>query len=447
MKKIESLTPEQQSRLSEFAEIWTKIGLCTDPADRPRAEAAINQAYHSAGLKPPQKIVWCGSPLTAGMTRAIILDENLLKDLGASVWDSVGASVGASVWDSVGDSVRASVGDSVGASVRDSVGASGGASVWDSVRASVGASVGDSVGASVGDSVWDSIGASVRASVGDSVGASAYGQHDASWLGFYEFFRIVCGLTDQTEKLTGLIEQAKSAGWFLPHANICWVSERHNILARDERGSLHSVSGPACAYPDGWSIYAVHGVRVPADIIEDRPSITIARIDAEQNSEIRRVMMELYGYDRYILDSGSEPIHADDYGTLYRKSVKDDEDIVMVSVINSTPEGHYEETGEYGLTSIDAEDRDDDDILTVEGRVLSKATRFVPDLDESGKIVKKIYWLRCHPELRPLPPGDWDADRKRVYLDKQKPQMMTAHNAIASTFGLRGEQYNPQVQT
>ena len=379
MKKIESLTPEQQSRLSEFAEIWTKIGLCTDPADRPRAEAAINQAYHSAGLKPPQKIVWCGSPLTAGMTRAIILDENLLKDLGASVWDSVGASVGASV--------------------------------------------------------------------GDSVGASAYGQHDASWLGFYEFFRIVCGLTDQTEKLTGLIEQAKSAGWFLPHANICWVSERHNILARDERGSLHSVSGPACAYPDGWSIYAVHGVRVPADIIEDRPSITIARIDAEQNSEIRRVMMELYGYDRYILDSGSEPIHADDYGTLYRKSVKDDEDIVMVSVINSTPEGHYEETGEYGLTSIDAEDRDDDDILTVEGRVLSKATRFVPDLDESGKIVKKIYWLRCHPELRPLPPGDWDADRKRVYLDKQKPQMMTAHNAIASTFGLRGEQYNPQVQT
>src|SRR5437870_382562 len=395
MKKIESLTPEQQSRLSEFAEIWTKIGLCTDPADRPRAEAAINQAYHSAGLKPPQKIVWCGSPLTAGMTRAIILDENLLKDLGASVWDSVG----------------------------------------------------DSGGGSDGAGVWDSIGASVRASVGDSVGASAYGQHDASWLGFYEFFRIVCGLTDQTEKLTGLIEQAKSAGWFLPHANICWVSERHNILARDERGSLHSVSGPACAYPDGWSIYAVHGVRVPADIIEDRPSITIARIDAEQNSEIRRMMMELYGYDRYILDSGSEPIHADDYGTLYRKSVKDDEDIVMVSVINSTPEGHYEETGEYGLTSIDAEDRDDDDILTVEGRVLSKATRFVPDLDESGKIVKKIYWLRCHPELRPLPPGDWDADRKRVYLDKQKPQMMTAHNAIASTFGLCGEQYNPQVQT
>jgi len=61
--------------------------------------------------------------------------------VGDSVWASIRASVGDSGWDSIGDSVRASVGDSVGASI------------------------GDSVRASVGDSVWDSIGDSIRASI------------------------------------------------------------------------------------------------------------------------------------------------------------------------------------------------------------------------------------------------------------------------------------------
>jgi hypothetical protein len=180
----------------------------------------------------------------------------------------------------VGDSVRASV----GASVRDSVG--------DSVRASVGASVRDSVGASVGDSVGD----------------SGYGQHDANWLAFFEFFREVTDLQGETEKLSALIDLAHHAGWWLPHEKICWISERHNILMREDSGRLHDVSGPAVAYPDGWKIYAVHGVRVPAWVIEDKKSITSAKVDAEQNAEIRRVMIDLMGWPRYILDAGLQPI-------------------------------------------------------------------------------------------------------------------------------------------
>ena len=403
MKKIESLTPEQVAKFPEYVARWTDIGLCTMPADRGAAEQAIREMYGAAKLPPPAKIVWCGSPLSSGLTRAIILDKKLLPQIGdavrASVWASVGDSVwdsvGASVWASVGDSVWASVGDSVWASVRDSVRdsvgdsvwASVGASVWASVRDSVGASVGDSVRASVRDSVgasvrasvgasvrasvgdsvrdsvrasvWDSVGASVRASVRDSVGASVgdsvgasvgdsvYGQHDAAWLAFYKYFHDEIGLTEQTEKLSGLWMLAKSAGWVLPHQNICWVSERHNILERDERGRLHSVSGPACAYPDGWAIYAVHGVRVPADIIEDRQSITVSRIEAETNAEVRRVMIDLYGPKRYLADSGAavvQELPADHYlvglrtARLLRKEVPDDEPIIMVDLLNSTPE-------------------------------------------------------------------------------------------------------------
>ncbi len=170
------------------------------------------------------------------------------------------------------------------------------------------------------------------------------------------------------------------------------MSERHHVLSRDERGRLHSLSGPAVAYPDGWAIYAVHGVRVPADIITNPENITSMRIDAEQNAEVRRVMIERMGYERYILESGAQLLNTDAYGSLYRKELSDDEPLVMVHVLNSTPE---------------------------------------PD----GSIKK--YMLRCQPELRPL-------------LGNQQfgePQVMTAKNAIASTFGLRGEEYEPAVQT
>ena len=160
-KRIEQLTPEQIARFPEWVEKWTRIGLCTDPADRPRAEAGIWKAYKIARLNPPERIVWCDSPLSQGLTRAIVLrlkNASVGASVRASVWDSVGASVGASVRDSVWDSVWDSVGDSVRASVRDSVGAS--------VRDSVGASVWDSVWASVRDSVRDSVGASVWAYIG-----------------------------------------------------------------------------------------------------------------------------------------------------------------------------------------------------------------------------------------------------------------------------------------
>ena len=319
-KKITSLTPEQIAMFPEFVERWTKIGLCTDPADRPAAEAAIREMYRIAGLTDPQRIVWCGSPFSQALTRAIVFNQpQELAGVGANVRDSVRRSVWASVLDSVWDSVKDSVWDSVGANVMDSV--------LDSVR--------DSVRDSVENSVWAGVGDSVRDSVWDSV----YGQHDASWLGFYDYFHDACGLGDKTEKLSGLWSLAKSAGWALPHANICWVTERHTILKLDNRGRLHSLDGPACAYPDGWAIHAVHGVRVPADIIEQRSSITVDRIKAASNAEVRRVMIELFGEDRWIVESGMRPVaHDEVFGTLYVQPQDAGAPIAKLHVTDRSPQ-------------------------------------------------------------------------------------------------------------
>lgn len=52
---------------------------------------------------------------------------------------------------------------------------------------------------------------------------------------------------------------------------------------------------------------------------------------------MRRVMLEHYGYERY-LDSGARPLHRDETGALWRIDLDGDEPVVMVEVLNSTPE-------------------------------------------------------------------------------------------------------------
>jgi hypothetical protein len=216
-----------------------------------------------------------------------------------------------------------------------------GDSVWDSV--------GDSVGASVWASVRDSVGASVRA----SVWASGYGSHDAPWLAFYRYFHDVCGLVEQTRALAGMWEIAESAGWWLPHEHICWVSERHNVLRLDDRGRLHSDNGPACAYPDGWGVYAWHGLRLPPGqewIVDDPDRITPETIMSEDNAEIKRVMVERMGYERFVSDLSAERVHHDDTGTLWRKDLGDDRPpITLVEVLDGTPDAVSGERRRYWL--------------------------------------------------------------------------------------------------
>jgi hypothetical protein len=249
---INSLTVAQKARFSEFVDKWTKIELSTEPADRPKAEEGIRLIYGAAGLKPP-KIVWCTSPLANGLTRAVV------QKLGKG-----------------GASVRASVR----------------ASVWASVRASVWASVRDSVWASVGDSVGDSVWASVRASVGDS----GYGQHDAEWLAFYDYFCLVCNLNKETQKLAGYWLTARSANWYLPHEKLCWISDRHNVLRLNKRGRLHCESGMALSYPDGWGIYALNGIRVkPEYVLTPADQISPETVLKEKSVDVRRELLRKVG--------------------------------------------------------------------------------------------------------------------------------------------------------
>ena len=120
---------------------------------------------------------------------------------------------------------------------------------------------------------------------------------------------------------------------------------------------LHSTTGPALRYRDGWPVFAIHGVQVPAKVVESPQTLTIAEIRAEQNAEIRRIMIDRFGAARYLREIGATVRHEDrdQHGFARRLLVAelagDVEPLVMVEVVNTTPEpiGYHPDEGAAGI--------------------------------------------------------------------------------------------------
>jgi hypothetical protein len=145
--------------------------------------------------------------------------------------------------------------------------------------------------------------------------------------------------------LAALSELSRHCGWWWPLRQFVVFTERPSAIGCEESGRLHSLDGPALAYPDGWKLYAWRGMEVPGDIIDHREQLTVERIEAEENVELRRTLIEMYGQERFLLDSGAHAVHEDEFGTLYWLEMLYDEPLVMVKVRNSTPEpdGHFKD--------------------------------------------------------------------------------------------------------
>jgi hypothetical protein len=195
------------------------------------------------------------------------------------------------------------------------------------------------------------------------------GQQEAAWLAAFDA---------QSPELAGLDQVARSAGWWWAFQRVAVLCERPVSVHRDNLGRLHQGDGPALSFPDGFGVHSWRGMPIPAEVAAQLPNLNVEQIRSEENAEIRRVMLEHFGYSRYLKESGARQAHSDEYGILWRIALPDDEPLVMVEVQNATPE---------------------------------------PD----GTV--RTYFLRVPPATR------------------------TAHEAVAWTFGLTGEEYQPLAQS
>jgi len=160
----------------------------------------------------------------------------------------------------------------------------------------------------------------------------------SGWASFLSFFRHIAKLPLDYSKWEHFESACVHGGPMMMHEEFCIVSDRPRILKIDNQNRPHCDTGPFCQWSDGTALFAIRGVRMRRYVVLEPSRITLEKIGAETNAEIRRVMIERYGQARYLKDSGAKEIHRDDYGILYRKEIPGDEPLVMVKVVNATPE-------------------------------------------------------------------------------------------------------------
>jgi hypothetical protein len=235
---------------------WLDHALCTDPADRPAAEAAISQLYSELNTPPPE-FVWVGSPAAAA--KVVPPSPPLFSDGPRPL------------------EVRM-------------------ATLFSELRARL-----PNKGGFHG---FQPVAAMIHAAVGEQLGLHWRGQHDIGWVA-------------KVHEPSPWVTLVRSCGWWWPREDVCVVTERPLVL-RTEPGDndlrLHCADGPAVAYPDGFTVHAWHGTRVPSWVIDD-PSVD--RIAAETNVEVRRCAIERVGWGAFIDQAGLRLVgRADDPGNL-----------------------------------------------------------------------------------------------------------------------------------
>jgi hypothetical protein len=151
----------------------------------------------------------------------------------------------------------------------------------------------------------------------------------------------------QQESGLGGLRMLAGGGWWWPYEGFVILTDRPSVVARDVQGRLHRTDGPAVAYRDGYGLWAIHGVRLPQEVVEAPETLTAERILGEPNAEVRRVMIERHGQERFLRAAGAALVDEDTDALgfprrLHRVVIPGDEDLVMVEVTNSTPEpdGH-----------------------------------------------------------------------------------------------------------
>lgn len=283
--KIESLTEAQVAKMPEFAKKWIDIGLSTGECDMVECVDIVKEIYKKSNLETPKYFLGpFNNPLESAYAETLV--------------------------DKYCDGKRTS--------------AAANKAIMKEVA-----------------TYFANPNASVK---GLSIENQMYGSMDATWLCFYDYFLEEFNL-EECKPLEGLIKLSKKVGWWTALEDAVLLQHRPKAIHFDDRNRIHNEKGAAIEFrgSEHCNVYAIHGVIVTKDIVKG--NFKLEDIEKQTNIEVRRVMIDIYGKAKYILDSGAQKIHSDDFGDLYVKKQVNDVDIMMVKVVNSTqePDGTFKD--------------------------------------------------------------------------------------------------------
>ena len=298
----------------------------TEAATRDATWAATRDATWAATWDATEAATWVA---TRAATEAATRDAT--RD---ATWDATEAATR--------DATRAATRAATEAATRDATWAATRAATWDATRAATRdatwaatrAATEAATWAATRAATWDATAGWARrlakliapkaaafllSCVSNAMNLYAGGNMWAAGVDFLSFFRHVARLPLDWSKWQHYEAAAMHGGWRFMHPDFCIVVDFPTRISIDEQRRPHREDGPSHLWSDGFAIYSWHGLILPPDrswIIADKARITPEAIEAEENAEFRRVMLEISidgktGFERYIEARGGREIAAD----------------------------------------------------------------------------------------------------------------------------------------
>jgi hypothetical protein len=271
--------------ITEIRAAWLAQLLSTEPADRPRAESAVQRLYAAAGFAKPRHFLWFESPFEASWAVALLVAPY------HQIWRDRFSSRGASREDRErADNARATLSTRLG--IAD----------WNQMQATVGRPRGGSLMWPPDPSVmfttkllqaWYSIVDDISALFkvhgddddlaraeshfwGSNKGALRSALHcpttdiliGQSFFEDYSFSRMADNEHQLGDRRAPPVMQAawdiaRSSGMWWPFENVAILSERPAEVRVNDKYLLHRGDGPAVVFRDGLAAYAWNGKAVP----------------------------------------------------------------------------------------------------------------------------------------------------------------------------------------
>ena len=312
-KKKYSLTEEHRAQLKPWADRWIKNAMSTTAMteeDRVICIDAVKRLYREAKLEPPpdHRIIFVSSPFVMRFAAGFAAWIWYLRKNNAATDDATDAATRAATYDATYAATRAAT---------DAADQSN----WYVFR-------GDMV------RLAEELGVG-KAGLKCAYNAYNFWQGGNQWSGwdaFLSFFRYVVRLDLNYDAYDAWERLALHSGPRAVHAEFCIISDRPERLLVDDQNRPHCEDGPFCRWRDGSELYSFHGTRVPAKVINHPETITAKQILAEENAEIRRVMIERVGMERFLTEAGAKCIHEHEMGDLFSIDLPGDPERVLRSV-------------------------------------------------------------------------------------------------------------------
>lgn len=152
-----------------------------------------------------------------------------------------------------------------------------------------------------------------------------------------------------------------------------------------DRRQIHCADGPAIIWASGEKEYYWRGLKVPPYFITRRHKLSLDNMMKIRNAEYRRVMMEIIGPERIVESDNVEKVQEDSFGELYSL------------FFHGTPSTDWRDT--------------------------------------SARFVRVVNGTR-----------NPDGSEKHYFL-WVPDSMRSAHEAVAWTYGMTKEEYNPAIRT